>query len=405
MLISALRRYSDLVFLWAIGFILLTAGGLPRQAKADALDNWQIRRQLNTGAAVAYGNGRFVIVSTGAPSYCLVSTNGSDWKSYLPPETASFECLTFANGNFLLVLSRYGYPSGSGTAIYSSVDGISWVLRRFAPYSATSGAPFARAGGGNGLYVATGPDLILSTNLSDWEVVEKGPGGIYEFTYGKGLLVGTPWYGVGFITSADGRVWEYNPAPDGFHFANVRYANGRFAAFASADAQTSLPPATATSDDGINWIAAQLPDFTNSTRLVSANDKFFLLNTQGSPNQFFASTDALNWESHSFGTNVQITDLAFGANTYVAVGNVILQSSPVTNAPPLAGSLSIRAYPGLSITGTPGRNYLIEYTEDFHNTNNFKPLTNIFLNTSPFLWIDTANPFARPRFYRAVLVP
>jgi hypothetical protein len=253
--------------------------------------------------------------------------------------------------------------------------------------------------------VATGPDLILSTNLSDWTIVERGPGGISEFTYGKGLLVGASWYGVGFITSADGRVWEYNPCPDGFHFANVRYANGKFAAFASADAQGAVPAATATSDDGINWIAAQLPDFTNSTRLVSANDKFFLLNTSGNTNEFFASTDALRWESHSFGTNVQITDLAFGAGTYVAVGNAILQSSPVTNAPPLAGSLSIRGYPGLSITGTVGRNYIIEYTEDLQNTNNFRALTNIFLSTSPFLWVDTDNPFSRPRFYRTVLVP
>jgi hypothetical protein len=97
--------------------------------------------------------------------------------------------------------------------------------------------------------------------------------------------------------------------------------------------------------------------------------------------------------------------LAFGANTYVAVGDVILQSSLVTNAPVPPPSLAIRSYPGVSITGTVGRKYRIEYSEDLRLTNNFTALTNLSLTMSPYLWVDTSYSNSAPRFYRAVLLP
>jgi hypothetical protein len=146
-----------------------------------------------------------------------------------------------------------------------------------------------------------------------------------------------------------------------------------------------------------------MPDHTNYTRLSSGNERFFLLSSV--TNVFYSSADALTWESHSFGTNVAITDLAFGANTYVAVGDAILQSAPVTNAPLTPAALSIRNVPGISINGPVGQAYRIEVAESLSETTTFVPLTNVVAMTNPFLWLDVGCTNAKPRFYRAMTLP
>jgi hypothetical protein len=110
----------------------------------------------------------------------------------------------------------------------------------------------------------------------------------------------------------------------------------------------------------------------------------------------------MTWESHSFGTNVAISDIAFGANTYVAVGNAILQSGPVTNAQAIPAALSIRNVPGITISGPVGQAYQIEFTENLTETNAFVPLTNVVATSNPFLWLDVSYTNAKPRFYRAM---
>ncbi len=82
---------------------------------------------------------------------------------------------------------------------------------------------------------------------------------------------------------------------------------------------------------------------------------------------------------HRFGTNLVANGIAFGNNTFVAVGNgsVILQSDTTggpTAAPP---SLAIGQVPNLTITGEPGRDYPIEYTDDLADTNGFQPLATV----------------------------
>lgn len=67
--------------------------------------------------------------------------------------------------------------------------------------------------------------------------------------------------------------------------------------------------------------------------------------------------------------------------------------------------LNIALYPGLTINGTVGCQYRIEYTT-FLNPNPsltvWTPLTTLTLPTSPFLYVDTSAPATGTRFYRAV---
>lgn len=67
-------------------------------------------------------------------------------------------------------------------------------------------------------------------------------------------------------------------------------------------------------------------------------------------------------------------------------------------------SLNIQPYAGLSITGTVGRVYTVQYTTNLAQTNwtaaGFVPLPH-----SPYLWLDTSAPATEQRFYRTIEGP
>lgn len=73
-----------------------------------------------------------------------------------------------------------------------------------------------------------------------------------------------------------------------------------------------------------------------------------------------------------------------------------------------SAGLNIALYPGLTITGSIGCQYRIEYTT-FLNPNPsltvWTTLTTLMLPSSPFLYVDTTAPATGTRFYRAVPLP
>lgn len=91
-------------------------------------------------------------------------------------------------------------------------------------------------------------------------------------------------------------------------------------------------------------------------------------------------------------------------------GKVIVSGSDglvrLHNFPPGVGpaTLSLANYAGLTIEGTVGGRYRIEYSPDL-NTNNWLFLTNVVLPQSPFLFVDVQSPGKEKRFYRALASP
>ncbi len=67
--------------------------------------------------------------------------------------------------------------------------------------------------------------------------------------------------------------------------------------------------------------------------------------------------------------------------------------------------LDLQLYAGLTLTGTVGSVYSIEYVTDLSQTNNasaWRCLEFLQLPTSPYLWTDKSAPAAAKRFYRGV---
>lgn len=76
-------------------------------------------------------------------------------------------------------------------------------------------------------------------------------------------------------------------------------------------------------------------------------------------------------------------------------------------APPVSGQtpagLSIQTYAGLTITGSVGTVYLVEYVTDLAQTNTpsaWHCLEFLQLPASPYLWADRSAPATAQRFYR-----
>jgi hypothetical protein len=66
--------------------------------------------------------------------------------------------------------------------------------------------------------------------------------------------------------------------------------------------------------------------------------------------------------------------------------------------------LDLQMYAGLSITGTVGTVYSVEYVTDLTQTNNasaWRCLEFLQLPASPYLWADKSGPATGKRFYRA----
>ena len=95
--------------------------------------------------------------------------------------------------------------------------------------------------------------------------------------------------------------------------------------------------------------------------------------------------------------------LQFDSKAIVAGSEGMLR---LNNFPPGIGAatLSLSTYAGLSIEGTVGGRYQIEYSTDL-NPDSWATLTTIVLPKSPYLFFDVESPRDERRFYRALAKP
>lgn len=117
------------------------------------------------------------------------------------------------------------------------------------------------------------------------------------------------------------------------------------------------------------------------------------LNSNGSLNTEFLPQLPVGYDAWSF-------DFEPGGNIIVSGMERVINSTII----PEPAALALSFYAGISIEGTVGGAYRIDYAEDL-NTPNWQPLTTVVLPQSPYLWIDVGSTNALRRYYRAVAQP
>jgi hypothetical protein len=266
------------------------------------------------------------------------------------------------NDRFILLSETWGI-GGRSVAIFSSYTGTNWSR-------AGASKPGVRLNDviyANGLYLAVG---VATRDNSPWLRSEP--------------LV---------FTSPDAETWtKQRLSPvlfDGSEFRRVAYGNGINVAVGDV--------INAYSVDGSRWN----PLHSESAFLSLAFGEGFFV-AVGPFGNIISSKDGISWKRYNTGRIDFLTDVAYGNNTFVAVGGrgQIYQSDPI-----LALDLSKGLPAQLSLRGPLGRSCLIESADGLVATNPWTAVATVSLTKNPTTWVDSDSASKPQRFYRAILKP
>lgn len=244
------------------------------------------------------------------------------------------------SGNTLYGTTRYGGTSGVGTVFAVNTNGSGFaVLHNFAGYPGDGSHPLS--------------ELVLSGNTLYGTTGDGGSG-----FYGTVFSINTSGTGFtilhNFTASPDGR----EPEAGLTLFGNTLY--------------------------GTTWGGGTVGDYGT----------LFSLNTDGS-----GYTTMYSFTAAGNGANPEATMVLSGNTLY---GTTIQQPGIVFSFIPgcSPADMSIAEYAGVSISGSLGCTYEIDYTTNLNNPTWIPLITNTLLS-NPFLFIDT-NVVSGSRFYRAI---
>jgi hypothetical protein len=386
-----LSGWGQLFF--AVSTILLIT--LQTGSAANPLDTWHQRPcplASTPLTAIAYGNGRFLAVADALNRF-LTSTNGTDWEIH-PAPYPNFKTVTFGNGLFIVAFApNFG---SQPQRIYTSPDGVAWTLRFVAQDSDVTDIRALETGAGK--VVAAGTGVWISLDLTNWTVSSYETVSFTDIAFLNGNFVAVD--GSALWSSPDANAWTYRNSS--FGGARVVAGNGKFCSVGYPSGRTLL------SGDGVSWTQSPTTNVPVPFTLgpLAFAGGYFVALANGAGSNLMVSTNGQDWDLHSFGTNWTANGIAFGNNTFVAVGNgsVILQSDVLTSSLITQPTLAMSQVPSLTITGETGRDYRIEYTDNLADANSFLPLTIVHMESSQTTWVDTTATNAARRFYRAAVI-
>ncbi|HRZ35468.1 MAG TPA: hypothetical protein P5534_03800 [Candidatus Paceibacterota bacterium] len=214
---------------------------------------------VNGLSGVAYGNGRFVVVESGAwrrESRVFISPNGTAWQpsATMPAgELPVIDRVFFGGGTFLAVGQEPNPSTAPGYhwLVMTSPDGLSWT-RHSGPTNSGESYYLNAATYGNGVYVAggwcTNPTTqglaLVSTNLTVWVPVTGFPFSVVNgLGYGKGRFIAV---GSSIATSSDGVEWTNHSVGPLGRLAAVTFGGESFAAVGE-------PQLILSSTDAVHW--------------------------------------------------------------------------------------------------------------------------------------------------------
>jgi hypothetical protein len=350
-IVSPAQSFSSVAYGGNI-FVAITGTGNIFES-ADGT-NWVSQpTQGGTPSRITWINNRFVLVDYGLK----VSLDGTNWSgpNYVYPVLTN---IVYAGGYYVGVGSAIG--SGHGGAILFSQDLTNWTTA--VDDAHTFG--FSGIASGNGTFVATGLRGLVRTSIdrTNWPITGQSltylgklygikyinnqfvavgdtaisPGGFGEDTpylfsgptnwtrrpsgiftggwdlaYGQGMYVVANSFSVRIST--DGYTWNNAGSGLGGQLAGLTFANNLFVLTASSGGLSTSP-------DGITWT----PRTSNTTRTLWAtaygNGMYVSVGNSASGGAYLTSGDGINWTNHTF-TSANFRNIAFGAGTFVAVGD------------------------------------------------------------------------------------
>ena len=149
-------------------------------------------------------------------------------------------------------------------------------------------------------------------------------------------------------------------------------------------------------DDNSDYFNGDIDDVRIYNRALSGNEVSQLYAIESKP------PIAITTHHSADGINYGATASAVGLGTKVLASQGGLYQSSLIAATTnrTATTLGIAAYPGVTINGTVGQTYQIQYSTSLNA--NWTAATNITLPYSPYIWVDTSTTVTGQRYYRSV---
>jgi photosystem II stability/assembly factor-like uncharacterized protein len=363
----------------------------PTQA-ADPLATWHIRQKAVVAGSesyegVAYGNGTWVVV--GAGGSILTSPDGVTWTPEINPlAPKSLDDVLFAKGLFVAI-------GRNANVMLTSTDGHAWTPQTPNLSSAFEiihdGTQFVIIAGGGFLY--TSPDAI------HWEFKASVPINydIGGFAFGNGVYVEAGYKRTGqppdLFSASDFSQWTKRDAKVTQNLHNVGFGLGMFVVVGQGGS-------ILTSTDGVEW-TPRPNAHSGFIWDVTTDGQHFVAAAQWG--RLLTSSNGIDWTVHETDLLWHLTDVAFGKDTFVAVGweKQIVQSDPVVVAPPpgkiqITNTARVGDQLSFQFTAEVGNSYEVLTSPDFKTWSLLKTVT----ATSASMPFTDANASTSPRFYR-----
>lgn len=349
-------------------------------------------RIANDLERIVYGNGTFVAIGNGG--VVLTSPEGVNWSLHAPTTNGApadaVTGLVYGNSNFVAVSN-----SGSDGQVQFSPDGVTWGSMTVISSVAFNAVNYAK-----GTYVAVGQSggssvVVSSTNGIDW--ITRGLpsyGPLNAVVFGNGTFVAVGDAGT-IVASTNGFDWTPQTVAPGTNILCVSYGNGYF--LAAGDG--GIPSSILKSSNGLIWQVYN-PQAARGNRMTYGSGHFVL---QNYGNSIATSTDGLNWAyiwTHG-GALLSISDLAYGAGSFVVVGpdDLIWTFSPSVA---LSSARRVSANFSLTVTGGgAGQPYRVQAATNLLATN-WVSLLSLTNQGFPTNFVDTGASNYPQRFYRVV---
>jgi hypothetical protein len=257
--------------------------------------------------AMAYGNSKFVLISTGATT-TATSADGVIWDTggTLPASTTWTD---IAAGAISGTTYHVAVASGGTQAAYSTNGGTSWT-----PSALSTSATWTAVAYGNSRFIAVssgGTATSISTNGTSWGAGGALPSSTWSaITYGNGKFVAVAGGGSATTAAAystDGISWASATLPSA-NWTSVAYGNGRFVAIAQGGTSAAY------SFDGITWTASILPSTGSWLEIRYGQGTFVAMQgyAGATTNIIASSTDGIVWTSRTLLSTQAWSAMAFG---------------------------------------------------------------------------------------------
>ncbi|MBL9138951.1 MAG: hypothetical protein JNK85_23990 [Verrucomicrobiales bacterium] len=285
---------------------------------------------------IAHGAGRYVTLMLGQMSSLSSSPDGLLWEEYSLAPAESPQTVAWVGDRFLAV----GHIENS-MLILSSTNGVTWSHRRLR--TQPDDGLLSEIALQNGVYAlqgfvrygrrTTGTVVLTSRDAENW-VAKYDPvptqvgvsAGHRNLVAGNGVFLRLAWT---FATTAglpevstNGVDWLAAPGPVR-QFTSVAFGNGTFLAI---DIDGNLMASL----DGRAWNrVGALPTPTPYVPMAFAGGAFFI----PSGNELFASLTGASWSRSLFPSNVVVTTVARGQETFCAAGYRMRLTSEAPSGP------------------------------------------------------------------------